>query len=215
MKSFTGLILFTIIFATALLGRPKRVDQVPNGTVNSCLTCHTTAFGGQRNDFGQEIESSFLDGNGDVIWGPALAALDSDGDGATNGQELQDPTGEWAIGQSNPGDIALVSNPGDPNSTVGVDVFSYGLPSAFSLEQNYPNPFNPSTTISFTLERASNVQLTVHDIQGKLVAQVVNDFLPRGYYDYSFTADNLSSGFYVYTLAMDGRSISKKMTLLR
>ena len=40
----------------------------------------------------------------DALWGPELAALDSDGDGATNGQELGDPDGTWL-----PGDPAPVS----------------------------------------------------------------------------------------------------------
>ncbi len=38
-----------------------------------------------------------------VQWGPALAALDSDGDGFTNGEELQDPNGTWEVGSAAPG----------------------------------------------------------------------------------------------------------------
>ena len=47
-----------------------------------------------------------------VLWGPALAGLNADGDGATNGAELQDPTGAWSVGQPQPGTPALVTNPG-------------------------------------------------------------------------------------------------------
>ena len=49
---------------------------------------------------------------GNVIWGAPLAGLNADGDGATNGAELQDPTGAWSIGQPQPGNPALVTNPG-------------------------------------------------------------------------------------------------------
>jgi glucose/arabinose dehydrogenase len=96
--------------------RPFRVNQIPNGAIRGCLNCHVSPeSGGPRNPFGQQIESGFLDQPGqmgNVVWGAALAGLDADGDGATNGAELQDPTGAWSIGQPQPGDPALVSNPG-------------------------------------------------------------------------------------------------------
>ena len=52
------------------------------------------------------------------------------------------------------------------------------IPDEYALEQNYPNPFNPSTTIEFSLpEDVSNVQLTIYDILGQRVAQLVNTSL--------------------------------------
>jgi glucose/arabinose dehydrogenase len=96
--------------------RPKRVGQIPNGAVKACLNCHVSPEGGgPRNPFGQQIEAGFLDAPGsagNVIWGAPLAGLNADGDGATNGAELQDPTGAWSIGQPQPGNPALVTNPG-------------------------------------------------------------------------------------------------------
>jgi hypothetical protein len=46
-----------------------------------------------RNAFGLEVEKLVTAGGREVFWGPALALLDSDGDGFTNGQELGDPEG--------------------------------------------------------------------------------------------------------------------------
>lgn len=95
-------------------GRSFRTDQVPNGPVNGCLTCHVTP-GGLRNHFGQTIEDSFLDGpGGNVVWGAALAALDSDNDGRSNGAELLDPAGAWRSG-AGPGTPSQVTNPGVAN----------------------------------------------------------------------------------------------------
>lgn len=96
--------------------RGKRVGQIPNGSVLGCANCHVDANGGgPRNSFGQMVGTSFLS-SGDVVWGAELAALDADGDGATNGEELGDPEGAWSIGDANPGDAAAVTKPWDAES---------------------------------------------------------------------------------------------------
>lgn len=86
---------------------------------------------------------------------------------------------------------------------------------SFVLNQNYPNPFNPSTLIRFNLPATSNVKLVVTDLLGKEVATLVNEIMPAGRYTKSFTADNLSSGIYFYTLITDNSKISKKMLLMK
>ena len=96
-------------------GRDHRPGQIPNGTENTCKNCHMSPFGGDaRNPFGLTIEADFLSGF-DVVWGPELAAIDSDGDGFTNGEELGDPEGTWAIGDDNP-EVDEVYFPGDADS---------------------------------------------------------------------------------------------------
>jgi glucose/arabinose dehydrogenase len=110
-----GSLVLSSASATAF-ARPARINQIPNGPVKACLNCHVSPeSGGPRNSFGQQIEAGFLDvpgQTGRVLWGPTLAGLNADGDGATNGAELQDPTGAWVAGQPQPGNPALVTNPG-------------------------------------------------------------------------------------------------------
>jgi MYXO-CTERM domain-containing protein len=89
--------------------RSNRVDDVPNGSVLGCNTCHGNPFS-MRNPFGVDVGAT-LSGN-DADWS-ALFDLDSDGDGCTNGQELGDPDGTWMIGDPDP---AYVSNPADASS---------------------------------------------------------------------------------------------------
>jgi hypothetical protein len=85
----------------------------------------------------------------------------------------------------------------------------------FQLLQNYPNPFNPSTTINFTIAKQSNVSLSVFNILGQKVADLVNGNMEPGNYNVRFDASNLSSGVYLYQLRTDGATIVKKMQLLK
>ena len=97
-------------------------------------------------------------------------------------------------------------------------------PGKFVLEQNYPNPFNPSTIIKYTIPsitfsdnaiEGSRVQLKVYDVLGNLVATLVNDEKPAGFYEVEFGASNLSSGIYFYKLTAGSFVETKKMILLR
>jgi len=90
----------------------------------------------------------------------------------------------------------------------------------FRLLQNFPNPFNNSTTISFSLGKASHIELNVYNALGQLVKILFDEEYQPGNYQVMWNdKDNsnrpLPSGVYVYTLRMGGGIISKKMLLLR
>lgn len=74
-------------------------------------------------------------------------------------------------------------------------------PKNFELSQNYPNPFNPSTTINFRLPELSIVVLTVYDVLGRKVTELVNGTKESGYYSVIWNAKDLSSGVYFARLA--------------
>jgi len=88
-------------------------------------------------------------------------------------------------------------------------------PGSFELLQNYPNPFNPSTNIKFNLPSAGKVVLKVYDILGNEIAEIVSGNLDTGPHSFSFNAENLSSGVYIYRIEHNNRMISKKMILLK
>ena len=93
-------------------------------------------------------------------------------------------------------------------------------PKEFSLEQNYPNPFNPSTNISFKLAVDSKVSLTVFNVLGEKVEQLLNGNLSAGTHKINFDASNLQSGVYFYKLnavGIDGSDFTsvKKMSLTK
>jgi hypothetical protein len=94
------------------------------------------------------------------------------------------------------------------------------IPQAYGLENNFPNPFNPQTKIQYSLPENAKVHLSVYDILGRQVAELVNEELGAGYYEKTFTGSNLSSGIYFYRIdaqAQGKRTFSqvKKMLLLK
>jgi hypothetical protein len=152
--------------------RSFRVAQIPNGAKYSRANCHLNpAGGGTRNAFGVQVVSGYLNPSGNVVWGNALASLDADGDGSSNGTELQDPSGAWVSGQPNPGNNALVTKPWDAISfpASGIEDHSFVRPDGFALPPNHPNPFNGSTVISFTLPVSGQVEMSVCDASGVIV----------------------------------------------
>lgn len=102
----------------------------------------------------------------------------------------------------------------DSSLIVGVETETY-TPTQFVLSQNYPNPFNPSTKIRFEIPTSTMVRLSVYDLLGREVAELVNKYLTIGSYVTEFNASNLSSGIYFYALKTDNYSEVKKLILLR
>ncbi|HMD13669.1 MAG TPA: T9SS type A sorting domain-containing protein, partial [Bacteroidota bacterium] len=89
------------------------------------------------------------------------------------------------------------------------------VPKAFSLGQNYPNPFNPSTVIHFELPKESRVQLTLYNLLGQNVLNILDETRPAGVYDVQVDAGNLSSGVYFYRLTSGDFEQTKKMLLMK
>ncbi|MGV8018432.1 MAG: T9SS type A sorting domain-containing protein [Ignavibacteria bacterium] len=85
----------------------------------------------------------------------------------------------------------------------------------YSLSQNYPNPFNPSTTIKFGLQETSFVNLSIYDITGKKVSQLINGRMQAGQYAETWNASNYTSGVYFYVLSTGKFSSTRKMVLLK
>ncbi len=90
------------------------------------------------------------------------------------------------------------------------------IPDKYALEQNYPNPFNPTTTIEFSLpENVKNVKVSIYNVLGEKVTELVNASLIAGKYQYQWNAINVASGVYIYELRTEKFSSIKKMILLK
>ncbi len=94
------------------------------------------------------------------------------------------------------------------------------LPKQVELAQNYPNPFNPTTTIRFGLPEESPVRLTVFNILGQKIAELVNDDRAAGYHTVTWDGRNalgqrVASGIYLYRLETRGLVTTRKMIMLK
>ena len=70
------------------------------------------------------------------------------------------------------------------------------VPNAILLNPAYPNPFNNVTRINFALPEESYLYLSVVDLNGREVHQILNHQMNAGYHTFSFNGTDLSSGIY-------------------
>ena len=79
-----------------------------------------------------------------------------------------------------------------------------------------PNPFNPLVTVSYELEKAGAVELAVYDLRGRRVATLQRRaLLAAGRYRLQWNARGMASGIYLCRLTAGGRSVSRRLVLLK
>ncbi len=114
-----------------------------------------------------------------------------------------------------PQDVWTDGEKPEENPPTSVDEIPGGIPNTYSLEQNYPNPFNPTTTIRFSIPEAGLVSLSIYNLLGEKVGEVLNQELVTGSYEFTYDASSLSSGIYFYTIKTANFTSTKKMLLLK
>lgn len=107
----------------------------------------------------------------------------------TDGAEYVSPTVKVGLGDLAPPPVALVSV--------------------------FPNPFQEATTIAYRVREAQDLRLSVWDLSGQQVAQLVNERTAPGYYEARFQATDLPSGTYFVRLQAEAGTTSRKMTLTK
>ncbi|MBK9330931.1 MAG: SBBP repeat-containing protein [Ignavibacteria bacterium] len=155
------------------------------------------------NDAGVEQWSRTYNGNGNGIDGATSIAV--------NRQDYVVVTGLSYGGSGTNYDYVTVKY----SQVSGIQNLSNEIPAEYMLYQNYPNPFNPVTNIKFDVVKSGNVKITVSDISGKLVSELLNSKMNPGTYLVDFNASQFASGIYFYTLSAQGNVITKKMTVLK
>ena len=119
--------------------------------------------------------------------------------------------------------------PFDPDGTI-TDMGTYYFDQLSSINSdeiqsieyylsNYPNPFNPSTTIEFSIQYDSNIELAIYNIKGQKIKTIVNDGFMKGSHSINWdgvdkNGQMVSSGVYLYILNVNGKTEAVKSCLL-
>ena len=128
--------------------------------------------------------------------------------------------------------LAKQLNLTEPNLQQGIEVLGQllatlstqdRLPKNTALLPNYPNPFNPETWIPFQLAKTSDVSISIHSPDGKLVRSLELGQLPAGVYKHKSRAaywdgrnelgESVASGVYFYTLTSNEFAATAKMLI--
>ena len=92
---------------------------------------------------------------------------------------------------------------------------SFENPEYTSIQSVFPNPFNPSTEINYILEKTSDVKISIYNINGRLIVNLVNAMQLEGSHTIQWIPDNLSSGIYLLKMVADNYVVTKKLVLLK
>lgn len=107
----------------------------------------------------------------------------------------------------------------DPQGNI-VSIEDFDIPSTNDYKlTNYPNPFNPTTTIEFSINNHSKVELTIYNIKGQKIKTLANEHFSKGSNAVIWDGDDennkpVSSGIYYYKLNVNGKTETVKKCLL-
>ena len=95
-----------------------------------------------------------------------------------------------------------------------------GLTLTYNLYNAYPNPFNPVTTLKYDLSKDEWVTITIYDLLGNVVNNLVNGNQSSGHKSIQWNATNnqgepVSAGVYLYKIQAGNFVDTKKMILLK
>lgn len=94
------------------------------------------------------------------------------------------------------------------------------IPTVFALHQNSPNPFNPITAVKYDMPKAGDVQISVFNVLGQRVTDLVNGYQEAGSHEVVWNGkddggSSVASGIYFYRIKTSEFSDTKKMLLLK
>ena len=153
--------------------------------------------------------------NGDEIWNQAYGGDDEDRaysviQTSDYGYLVAGSTNSYGSGQH---DFWLVRLDSE-NTIVDNQIFNYELDL-----NNYPNPFNPSTTIEFSIQNDTKINLSIFNIKGQKIKTLVQNEFAKGNHSIIWNGEDefgksVSSGIYYYKLIENDKIKAMKKCLL-
>jgi len=106
------------------------------------------------------------------------------------------------------------------SNVTGIKESKQNLAESFLLKQNYPNPFNPTTTITYEIPKASEVNLTIYNTLGQKIRTLINRKQNAGKHEVIWDGkdeigNEVASGIYLYQLRAGDFVQTRKMILMR
>jgi hypothetical protein len=102
-----------------------------------------------------------------------------------------------------------------PEGIVKIVDNNHTMPSNFGAAYNYPNPFNSKTTIEFTIPEQKNVILTVYNLEGYKVEELLNRSKKAGTHRIDWLPADRPSGLYLYKIEAGEYSYIRKMLFVK
>jgi hypothetical protein len=104
--------------------------------------------------------------------------------------------------------------------TDGDEIRNLDIPEKYSLSYNYPNPFNPATTVMYSLPTRSRVEISVYNVWGQKVVDLVDEIKPAGQYQITWDGNDsygnqVASGIYFARLKANDYIKSRKMLMVK
>lgn len=143
---------------------------------------------------------------------------------------LTDPSAaDFCLGDNSPCiDAGNPNSPWDPDSTIA-DIGAYYfdqildvddrkvvlIPAEYYLDRPYPNPFNSSVRIEYGIPVAALAKLTLYDVTGRVVDEILSGWQTAGYYHQIYTSDGLASGIYFLRFEINHFTKTEKVIYLK
>jgi hypothetical protein len=89
------------------------------------------------------------------------------------------------------------------------------IPKSFALQSIYPNPFNSSANLRLAVPKASEGEVRIYDLAGRLQEVAYRGLLQPGYHDIRWQPQNLPSGIYLVEFNADGAKLRSKVVYLK
>ena len=92
---------------------------------------------------------------------------------------------------------------------------NFDIPTSTIIKGAYPNPFNPISTIEFSLSKNSQIELSIHNVNGEKVETLYNGYRNIGSHQIMWNAEHYPSGMYFFTLNTPDGIHNHKLILLK
>ncbi len=133
-------------------------------------------------------------------------------------------SGETATTDSTSISITLTGSPAHTGAYVIIDDLSFGpcvnavdnIASDVTLEPSYPNPASTICNIIYSIPIPGNVCVSLYDLSGRKLETLLDGVKQTtGRYKIPVDVSRLANGIYIYTVTVDGKTYSQKLSVVR